>query len=476
VRLTGRAVGALRDCLHGAGYTVDRVEDRLGAAAHAALGRHETTPAYRATDSGDELDTLIRLFLLQRDVPESLVAKTFPGLLHDLTGAGILVAHGNQVRAGIDIRPYRDWWVAADLTPGLDGCRAPMRPDYVLGVSPASLSLVDLTVPVKVGSALDVGTGCGVQALHLGGQADRVTGTDVNHRALELAALTAALNEADIDLRAGSLFEPVAGERFDLVVSNPPFVVAPPSTDRLSYRETGFAADAVVELLVREAPDRLSDGGWLQTLANWVHVRGRDWRDRVGEWLGDRSAWAVQREVLGPEEYVELWLRDAGLPGTPKYLDRYDAWLRWFDEQRVEAIGMGWVVLHNVAGPQTCEHWPYDVEQPLGPHVLERIRREESVPQDIRSMRLRTATDVVEERRGEPGAEHPETIVLRRHRGMRRAEQVDAVLAGFVGACDGELTAGQILDALAELLGNDTDGYAGRIRELVIEGFLQIEV
>ena len=77
---------------------------------------------------------------------------------------------------------------------------------------------------------------------------------------------------------------------------------------------------------------------------------GEDWRDRIARWTGDRSAWAVQREQLDPSEYVELWLRDAGLHGSPEYTARYDAWLRWLDEQGVEAIGMGWITLHNVAG------------------------------------------------------------------------------------------------------------------------------
>ncbi len=469
-------VDRLRDCLGGAGYTVDGVSARLGRTAHAALGRNETTPAYRATTGGDELDTMIRLFLLQRAVPEAQAAKAFPGIVDQLTAAGILVASGNDVRAAVDIRPYKDWWVVADLTPGLDGRRELMRPDYVLGVSPASLNLVDLTVPVDVSSALDIGTGCGVQALHLAGHARHVVATDVNGRALRLAALTARLSEADIELRSGSLFTPVATERFDLIVSNPPFVVAPPSRETLTYRETGLAADAVVELLVREAPEHLTDGGWLQTLANWTHVKGQDWRERVCGWLGARSAWAVQRETLGCEEYVELWLRDAGLHGTPSYTERYDEWLRWFAEQRVEAIGMGWITLHNVAGTQTCEDWPYAVEQPLGPHVVERMRRTETPPADLLATRLRTATDVVEERHGPPGADDPATIVLRRQRGMRRAEQVDTVLAGFAGACDGDLTAGQILAALAHLLGEDAtdlaERYAGRIAALVAEGFL----
>jgi hypothetical protein len=83
---------------------------------------------------------------------------------------------------------------------------------------------------------------------------------------------------------------------------------------------------------------------------------------------------------------------------------------------------------------------------------------------------------VVQETSGQPGAEDPATIVLRRQRGMRRAEQADTVLAGFVGACDGDLSAGQILGALADLLDRPVQDvyreYLPEVRRLVVEGFL----
>ena len=104
------------------------------------------------------------------------------------------------------------------------------RPDYVLGVSPASTSLAQMTMRTPVDSALDLGTGCGVQSLHLARHARRVVATDVNPRALQLSRLTAALNQVEVDIRDGSLYEPVAGERFDLVVTNPPYVMSPPTT------------------------------------------------------------------------------------------------------------------------------------------------------------------------------------------------------------------------------------------------------
>jgi hypothetical protein len=168
-----------------------------------------------------------------------------------------------------------DWWVVCDLTPGLDGKRPRVDADHVLGITSASTSLAQLTVRRPVGSALDLGTGCGVQALHLASHAERVVATDVNPRALAMTRLGAALNEVDVEVREGSLYEPVAGERFDLIVTNPPFVVSPPGGELLVYRDSGLPGDDVVRRLLTEAPARLNDGGWCQVLANWVHLRVR---------------------------------------------------------------------------------------------------------------------------------------------------------------------------------------------------------
>ena len=177
----------------------------------------------------------------------------------------------------------------------------------MLGISSASTSLAQLTMREPVGRALDLGTGCGVQALHLAGHADQVVATDVNSRALWMTRLNAALNGAEVEVRDGSFFEPVAGERFDLISTNPPFVISPATGERLVYRDSGLPGDRVVEHIVRTGPDHLADGGWLQVLANWSIVEGRPWDERLGSWLReDCDALVVQRETLDPAAYVEL--------------------------------------------------------------------------------------------------------------------------------------------------------------------------
>jgi hypothetical protein len=493
--LAPAAVHALREALVAADYTVAGVTELLGPLAHSALGRNETTPGLRATTDGSPLATMTRLWQLQAPVASADVEAALPGLLEPLSAAGVLERSGDEVRARVDVRPYaddlRDWWVLSDLTPGLDGDQRPVAADHVLGVSSASSTLAQLTVREPFGAALDLGTGSGVQALHLSTHCDRTVATDVNPRALAMTRLNAALNDVDVDVRSGSLFAPVSGETFDLVVTNPPFVISPATGERLVYRDSGLPGDEVVRRIVATAPRHLNPGGWCQIVANWVHRETEPWEEHLADWLDDSGcdAWVVQREVTDPARYVELWLADAGLRSGPDYVARYDAWMNWFADEGVEAIGLGWINLRRSGRDRPVarmEDWPYAVEQPIGPEAAAWGRRTDWLEArldpagglaGLDDVRLRAADDLVQEAYGRPGEEDPERIVLRRQRGMRRARQVDTVEAGLVGACDGELTVGQILDALATLLDRDPAGlrrdYALVVGELVEEGLVE---
>lgn len=477
----------LRDALLTAPYTPEAVRDLLGDDAHRALLRNETTPALRHTRDGSPLATLTRLFALQRPVDATEAEHALPGLVDRLCLAGVLERSVSEIRARVDVRPYgdesHDWWIVCDLTPGLDGDRPSVTPDHVLGISEASMSLAQMTVRDDVDAALDLGAGCGVQSLHLSTHSARVVATDVNSRALAMARATAYLNGVDIDVRDGSLFEPVAGETFDLIVTNPPFVISPGTGERLVYRDSGIPGDDVVRRIATDGAKHLRPGGRLQVLGNWVHRAGRPWDERIGEWLAGTGCdgWVVQREVVDPAAYVEMWLADAGLRGTPQYRDRYDTWLSWFADEDIEAVGFGWLNLRRTEHAEPVvrlEEWPHEIEQPVAPHIGAWMSAvgDVRVSDDELMGRVLVQADLVQEEHSAPGAGDPERIVVRQRHGFRRARQVDTVEAGLIGACDGDLSVGQILDALAHLLERDgrelRTTYAEPVRSLLTDGYL----
>ena len=478
--LTPPAIDRLRDELLGAGYTLEGVQQRLGEAALAALGRNSAVAALDALgQAADPQADAIRLWLLQQPVPARRLAWLTTG---PLASAG-LVSGDADVRAGVELKPYgsenREGWICSDQTP-LDHRAGRPRPDFVLGASPASTTLAQLIPREPVESALDLGTGCGIQTLHLADHCARVTATDLNPRALDLARITFGLNQVDAEVRLGSLYEPVAGDGFDLVVTNPPYVMSPPG-GRLVYREGDFAGDGLMRQVVRAAP--LNHGGRLVVLGNWAQTRDQPWQERVAEWIPPGcDALVLQREALDPYEYIELWLADAGLAGTQEYLPAYRRWLDYFDAQRITGVGLGWVFVtrSDSARPDVrIEEWPHAVHQPVGDAIsahFAAVPTAQASDDALLAAVLTRCDGLTQETIGEPGAADPEHIVLRQTGGLGRAVAVDTALAAVVGACDGDLPLGVRVDAVAGLLGVDPARLSrqilGQVRRLLADGLL----
>jgi len=528
-------VARLRADLEVSGYTVEGVESALGPVAASALHREQALPALRVSAPGAPDDaaqpavlTLARLFVLGQTVP----AAALDGALPSLTAAGAaelgLVAlsveapqgpsdAGQTARPLVDLRPYAahdargpvDWWLASDLGELATGGR--LAGDHVLGAGGASITLAQVTVRSPRTRVLDLGTGCGIQALHASRHAQTVVATDISERALRFAAFNAALDGVRLDLRLGSMLEPVAGEEFDLVVSNPPFVITPRraaadatvGTEPLpggaslpgeiptyEYRDGGRSGDDLVRDLVTGVGAVLAPGGVSQMLGNWEHRAGEPWTERVGRWLDESGldGWVIQREVLDPAEYAETWIRDGGT--TPErepeaWATAYGAWLDDFASRDVEAIGFGILLLRRpLPGEQVTlrrlEEHTGSVRQPLGAHLETSLAAhlwlETLDDAELGAQRLVAAADVTEERFYTPGAADPNIVILRQGDGLGRGVHASTSLSALVGACDGELTVAQIVSAIASIFDVSADDLSAEllpaVRGLVRDGFL----
>lgn len=230
--------------------------------------------------------------------------------------------------------------------------------------------------------------------------------------------------------------------------------------------------------VVTDAPGLLNDGGYCQLLANWLHVDGVPWDERVGGWAeaSGCEAWVVQRDVQDPAEYAELWLRDSCEAGTPEYRARYEAWLDHFERHGVTGVGFGWITLRKGAGPVRVEELRHAVEEPVGAYVdeiLDGFRAGAEFSTGC-GKPLR-AVELVQEQIGPPGAEDPERIVLRQTGRLRRAAGVGTVEAGLAGVCDGTLPLEPLLDAIASLTGMDPGSVRAHadavLPELIADGF-----
>jgi hypothetical protein len=465
---------------------------RLGEAregfSRAALSAVYGQAALDAADRGDyrsllaqcgddRLGVWTRLFVIGVPVPAEAAADALAPLdFHQARECG-LVWGDREVMADWGAQFDGERLLFSDQRANTTGGRTS---EHVLGIGGASKLLRDLTLDDRVGSALDVGTGCGVQALAL--QADTITATDLSERALAFAALNAVVNGVELELLQGDLLEPVAGRRFDLVVANPPFVIATPGGG-WTYRDGGREADGIAAELAAASAGLLNPGGTMQFLANWLHVKGREWSERVADWFPEDGArvWAVEREVLDPLDYVRTWQRDSGETDDA---EQAAAWLDWFDANEVEGVGFGFVNVRAIEGPTeiVCEEVRHAVETPWRDRVRDwfAIRERDLEPETLWTAKLRVSAGVVLQQSAAMGGEgwDVDRQWLQQANGMRYAEEVDPLVVAFLGACNGEAEVRLQVQLLADTYGAEPAMLYAQlypvIQRLVERGFLRL--
>ena len=533
---------SLRADLADSGWGVEAVAALLGEAADAALRREIRLPALRAVRAAlaggaapSPVSVLTALFMLGEPVPATALDAALPRTTAAGATAIGLVGEPDEtgcVRALVDLRPHEAvddagevrWWVASDLGELVTG-RA-LAPDHVLGVGGAGLTLAGLTPRTPVRTALDLGCGCGIQTLYLLRHAEHVVATDISARALAFTAFNAALagvsvtgapgagsdiapssgldSEVDaasesgsdaghLELLRGSLLEPVAGRRFDLIASNPPFVLTPPAVREaglplMEYRDAG---GPILPGLVAGLGEHLEPGASAVMLGNWEHRGTASWREAVAAWLPEGlDAWILERELQDPVEYATMWLRDGGLtperdPGA--FDAALEAWIDDFEARDVRGVGFGYLIVHRPQSPREpwrlLEEVTTSGQGVLGPHVAEVLEVRERLAglddEAVADLCPLLAPDVTEERHLIPGAAEPTVILLRQGGGLGRTLQASTAVAALAGVADGELSVGQVASAVAALSElNAADAAALRAemvdaaRHLLATGFL----
>lgn len=532
-------LATLRRDFAAANYTVDGIDTLLSGSARGALERENPIPAVRELDAIIEntehpawrTALLTRVFTLGGTATGEHLSSALPSLGADgcLT-LGLIIPCGPasdtdaEVRATVDLRPYAAtdddgeilWWIASDLGELATG--KALAGEHVLGIGGATSTLIAITPREHVETALDLGCGCGIQALHAARHARRVVATDISERALAITRFNVALNESTlpeghtIEARLGSMLEPVDGEKFDLIVSNPPFVITPRSvesngakslesaTEKWTYRDGGQVGDAIVESLVTALHAHLNPGGTAAMLANWEIPMGAAWSARPQQWLDESPANSiiVQRDTEDPASYAATWMRDGGvIERDARWAPMMHAWLDDFASRNVEAIGFGHVLLRMPSPPEkaTPETEPFHVfshiestgSGPLGPRYREMLHAAQQLAgvtdDELRHFTFERADDVVERRHFTPGAEDPMLIDLVQGGGFGRTIQVDTHTAGIVGVLTGEYPLGTLLDAYGALLEQAGQGEAreaaeeqitSALRDLVTWGFVRI--
>ena len=457
-------IDRLRAALRAVGYAGDAVRERLGEDAYQ--GRARDVPVHlRRLTAGTSVETAIRLFFLGVPVRVDELESALPPLTAvELEELGLVERADGDIRATVRLVPHMELLLAGnrypDETP--DGTPA----DYVATVTAPSAILAGLTVRTAVRSALDVGTGSGVQAIWAARHCERIVAVDVNRRALNIAAFNALLNEVEnIELREGSLFEPVAGERFDLVICNAPYVISPDA--RYAFRDGGVASDGFSERLVRETPEHLEEGGFAHLMIGWL-LQGEDWAARPRSWIEGSGcdAWLLHGVSRDPVTHASVWNDEqAGDPGT--YGETLDRWVGYLRELGAHAVIEGAIILRRRSGARNwfrADRIPPGRPSPASDHVLRVFDAHDyltALTDDDalldESPRVADRVQVEQELSIAAGGYVVESMTLLLDEGLGFRAGIDQNTASLVPFLDGSRTLRDAIESAARVRGVDAD-------------------
>lgn len=479
-------VPELREVLVRHGYLAPDAAALLGDPPAAGAQRHADLPLYlrRLAAAPGPLATLLRLFALHAPAPlEEVRAALAPLTPEALQEMGLLALAGGEARPLQGIAAFEDLLVASDvMTAG-----GPEGVDHVLGVNPPTVSLAQLTPRRRVGTALDMGCGSGVQAFLLARHAGHVTGVDKNPRALAAARFNAALNGIrNVELLEGDFFAPVAGRRFDLVVSNPPYVISPDST--FTFRDGGRGGDGVSAEVAAGAAAHLAPGGVAVMLCNWAVGAGERFDAGPRRWLAGSGCDALLlcRGLTRPLDYAAAWTRSTDRDAYAAALERWSA-----DHARrgIAAIGQGVLAIRRGDGPPGAggdtERFQAEeyVETPrpgAGDHLarmLEAMPAVDPAAGDDAFLasrwRLDPACRLLQRSALEAGEIHVENVILSLEGGLGFHGALDPAGLELLRTCDEGRTLGDVVSHMTSRSGSpDRAQLLAALRRYASLGFL----
>jgi predicted RNA methylase len=445
----------LRRWFEEAGYTEVNLLRYLGAAELPSRILRNEPRLLDRTREVTLLNALLRWFWLGRSQTAEAIASVVPeALLLLLLESGLLEQDGNLLTARAMLLTVENFLVASDHPSSI----ARGDSEMVLWPNPTSRFLSRFAVRRHSRATLDLGTGSGILSLGAAGHSDLVVATDVNPRVPSFVSFNARLNGIDnIEMLMGDGFQPVAGRKFDLILSNPPFFITP----KLDYLfcDNSMELDQLCRRLAKEAPAYLNEGGYMQMLCEWAQVSGQPWEERIAEWLEGTGcdAWVMKGLTQHPEEYAQHRFRET-TQDTGRDQELYDGYMAYYRDRGVEAIHDGLIVMRRRSGDNwvRIEEVPKTPNGDLGELILSTFAAHDllleiETDEKLLAIRPKLAGHVRLEQVCDQAGDrwHAESLTLRLTRGFPFHWTVQPLVAEFLASCDGTRTAEQAIQAFA---------------------------
>jgi hypothetical protein len=291
----------------------------------------------------------------------------------------------------------------------------------------------------------------------------------------------------NLDCVEGDLFEPVAGMKFDLILSNAPFVISPSSG--YLYLDGGMQGDQFCQRLVRGAAQSLQEKGYCQFLCNWAHLKGQEWQERLAGWFKGTgcNVWVLLGATEEPNVYAKKWIGHIETDSSPDFPRIYHEWMDYYRRENIEAISMGLVTMQLAANGQNwfrIDPQPEAKTRDLGEDIirifelkdfLSTVQSDESLMNAV----LRAAPELRLDVQYECSPEGWRAVSrrIRTEKGLGFVANTDELACHFIAHCDGNRTVQDVLAETISIAGPDAEkvksGCLHVIRHLLERGFLQ---
>ena len=401
-----------------------------------------------------KLGVMVRLLTVNEPVTRAEAEDAFAPLpLETILATGLLrVAGDGRIESVLKMMPFGDYIVVCDRE-DREG-----EADYVMGNSSSSTLVYASTVRRPVKRMLDLCAGSGFQALSSPDIAETIVATDLNERAVMLGEFAAAINGADnITYRTGSLYEPVAGETFDLITANLPLVISPEM--RFVFRDGG---PGICERGVRQTAQHLNEGGWASIGICWTHRVGADWLEEIAGWLEGSGCdgLLLKGETMDVPSYASHWLWQTDSKDEASFRRRHVEWVAYFESEGISHLGMGSMLLHKVSSrPNWFDTDDYPAkwfanatDQIERMFAVRTLLHSPGVDEELLKLPLRISPTLRLVQTSRPGTSKWEMYEMMIHTedAMRFEGRIDPAVLGILTRCNGATPLGSIIQAFAE--------------------------
>jgi SAM-dependent methyltransferase len=463
-------------------YSMESVLQTLGMARLPSPRNPNVAVLLDLTAEPTAANVLFRLFFLGVSQDRGALRELIPEWFIDLAcGCKLLRNQGKLLVPLAMLFPWPEQWVACDVRERFEAA----IPDFVLWPNPTSQLLSRVTVRRPSRATLDLGTGTGVLSVAAAKHSERVVGTDLNPRALDFARFNARLNGAEnTQFVLGDGFEPVKDQKFDLIVSNPPFFLTPSS--HFLFCDNPMELDQMCRKIVKEATAHLNEDGYLQMLCEWAEVEGQPWQERITEWFMGTGcdAWVLKNHSRKPHQYATDRIGESTV-STANDAARYREYMEYYRQRKVRAVHDGIIFVRRRCGTNwlLLDEYEGSPDSAIGDLVAARFAAHDfleakATPAQLLEMKPRLSPFARLDQTFEPGTDgwQASSLTLRLARGFPVKVGVQPLVAEFLAGCNGQRTVAEMVQGIVQTVGAPTEQVQTEclaiLRKMVAQGFV----